>query len=240
VTSYLAFQDTFANPAYPPGPANLGFPNQKTSDRPPYLGYFRTVAPLAVHDILVAVMHAPKPGYRPATKKAANNMAVVAEFATGDTCIIMGDFNVTTNAVAAAANSYGEDAFGPLVNLAPNAFQQRLVDNPVPAPGTEVLTSLVAQQSAWVGMAVGDYFNQPYDQIFFRVNANNLTAHNDGVYDLVEDALGGNYLEPALVNLWNVITGNAIANFNNVVEDAFVAYRLCVSDHFPVVTEVHD
>lgn len=233
VTNYKPFKDTFANPA--PPPASIGFPRQKTTDRPPFLGYFRTVAAAPNRDILVAVMHAPEPGFALNTRDAARNMATVTQFGTkGDSCVLMGDFNVKTNAVEATANSNGAAAFGPLINLAPDAFEQAMVNG-----GNEILTSLIARKTAWVGMAVGDYFNQPYDQIFVRDHAT-ISYQNEGVYDLVEDAVNGNFLEPSLVALWNAVTGNAIANFNAVVEDAFVAYRMCVSDHFPVAVEIHE
>jgi hypothetical protein len=177
-------------------------------------------------------MHSPEPGFKLNARDAARNMAIVNEFqALGNTCVLMGDFNIKSVAVEAVANSRGAAAFGPLVAA---GFEQVLVGG----GNADVLTSLISKKSATVGMAAGSYFAQPYDQIFFRINGNGITHQNEGVEDLIAEGLNLNYLEASLVALWNRSTGNNAANFTQV-EDAFVAYRVCISDHLPVVMEVH-
>jgi hypothetical protein len=236
VKTYKAFQSDFVNPARPP--ANLGFPRQSYLDRPPLLGYFETVA-VPKKKVLVAIMHspAPTPTFRP--RDAARNLALAAVLKNeGDTCVLVGDFNVKANVDATVANSAGAAAFGDLLTA---GFQQRL-----PA---DVLSSLIPKKKAWIGMDNDECKSSPYDQLFCR-RAGGINFRNEGVEDLIVESVsvgtpnvlipstGGNYLQPLLAAIHGKNNGGSPPAKYSTVEDAFEAYRVFVSDHLPVVVEV--
>ncbi len=237
VANSVPFQWLYNNPA--PPPARIGFPRQITGDRSPFLGYFQaTDSHAAVRQVLVAVMHSPEPGFWKDTRDAARNIARITEFNNnGETCVIVGDFNVKYQSDAAVVNSRGAGAFG---NLVAANFVQAM--NPVDAA-----TSLI-KAVHWVpppAMVAGNYQNQPFDQAFFRTTApagaplNHQPAYTD---DVIQDCIGGNYLEAPLGAIADTAIGNPPgttvygANINN----AFVDYRNYVSDHLPVFIQVDD
>lgn len=237
VTSYKAFQSDFPNP-FPPPPL-LGFPRQSQLDRPPLLGFFQTVA-APKKKVLVAIMHspAPTPPFRP--RDAARNLALAAILTSeGDTCVVLGDFNVKANVDVSVPNSAGAAAFG---NIVAAGFEQRL--------RADVLSSLVPKKQAWVGMNNDDCKSSPYDQLFCRT-AVGITFQKDGVDDLIVESVSagtpnvlisstnGNYLQPQLAAIHGKNNGGTPPAAYNTVEDAFEAFRVFVSDHLPVVVEVH-
>lgn len=236
VTSYKAFKSDFANPAAPP--PHLGFPRQSLLDRPPLLGYFQTVAG-PQKKVLVAIMHspAPTPTFRP--RDAARNIALAAALQEGDTCVVLGDFNVKASVDVKVPGSFGEAAFKGLVNA---GFKQRL--------RADVLSSLIPRKRAWVGMNNDDCKSSPYDQLFCRTAAG-ITFLEDGVEDLIVESVSpgtpnvllpstsANYLQPLLAAIKGKNNGGTPPAAYNTVEDAFVDFRYYVSDHLPVVVQVH-
>lgn len=228
-----SFQSDFASAA--PPPALIGFPRQKASDRPPYLGYFQSVVTPGIK-IPVAVFHAPEPKFAPDVRDACRALATVAEFnVAAEACAIMGDFNVKTNASAAAPASLGNAAFANLVGL---GFQQLVTGN---AATDDRLTSLIAKGASFVNMVADDCYSQPYDNIFLRPPnpnaAHTVQANNAGLEELMGECINGNYLEPLLQALHQRRTGVAPGAYA-AIEDAFEPFRRYVSDHMPVMTTV--
>lgn len=207
----------------------IGFPRLSSLDRPPYLGKFRTVA-APIIDIPTAVFHAPAPGNN--VHAACQRLAAVSEFKqNAEACVVMGDFNVKTNANQQAPHSNGQAEFSALVQ---EGFQQLLVPNNAI---TDVKTSLVARKSSSPAMTADDCRSQPYDHIFLRKPTRNppttITVSADGMADLITDCLPGNYLESYLVNLQTVREGGPQPAYRSIAE-AFVPFRRYVSDHLPV------
>lgn len=234
------FQWLYANPA--PPPPRIGFPRQLTSDRSPFLGYFqKTDSNAVVRQVLVAVMHSPEPGFRKNTRDAAKNMATVNEFLNnGDTCVLVGDFNVKYQSDASVVNSYGEAAFDDLINA---NFDQAM--NPI-----DMETSLIKAVHFIPppAMVAADYQNQPYDQVFFRTTAVaggaplQYQAANCYCDDVITDCLAGQYLTGFLGAIDDAYTGNAAGTkvYGANLNDAFVDYRNYVSDHLPVFIQVDE
>jgi len=235
VTSYQAFLSDFTNPN--PPPAKLGFPRQSQLDRPPYVGYFQTVA-APPKKVAVAIMHSPSPSSKKGPRDAARNLAEAAALRTGDGCVLLGDFNVKAPVDVNQAGP-GKEAFQ---NLVTAGFAQML--------DADVLSSLISKKQAWVGMYTDDCKSAPYDQLFcWKATAAGITFQNDGVEDLLSEIVAatanvntpstqGSYLEPFLAAIDAKNSVAAVTNYNTV-EDAFIAYRVFVSDHLPVVVEVH-
>lgn len=241
----IAFQWLFDDPNKPG--KKIGFPRQIKGDRPPYLGYFqKTDSNAKNRQVLVAVMHSPGPGFQPDTKSAAKNMARITEFREkGDTCVVVGDFNVKYQTDQTVAHSYGEAAFGSFIA---SSFSQAM--NPIDAA-----TSLIdaAYWTTAPAMVAGDYQNQPYDQVFFRttgaspptVPPGNLQYDaNNGVYtdDVIQDCINTEYLATLLAAIADTYSGNAIGTtvYGNDINSAFVDYRRYVSDHLPVFIQVDE
>ena len=238
VTSYAGgptgqkFQSSFDNPAG--SPKKIGFPRQSALDRPPFLGYFEVPVPggssTTKKQVLIAVMHSParNPLFRP--KEAAQNMAKVKPFKNkGDACLLMGDFNVKMVADASVVGSKGEKAFGDLIAA---GFEQLIKG--------DIATSLASKK--YVPTAVGDYLLSPYDQLFFRTKSTTgITTNNPGAEDLVEDSYNGGYLEAKLAAIIDKDHGNSAGTttFGTDLTSAFQYFRIYVSDHMPVITEIH-
>ena len=232
-----AFQSAFKDPAN--APKLLGFPRQSKLDRPPFAGYFQAPDSNNVQrKFIFAIMHSPGPGYFPNVRDAAKNMAQVAEFKkAGETCVIMGDFNVSYSTNQTTNNSYGNLAFSDLVT----ANLKQVID-PI-----DVETSLIkaATLTPWIDKA---YFNQPYDQVFLRLDNVTPALKLDAAYqdDLIEECVTGGwsgaatgYLEPFLGEITDAFSGNTkgttkYAKTNTGINDAFIAFRRRVSDHMPV------
>jgi hypothetical protein len=160
VTAYRAgglpaFESSFPNTS--PPPANLGFPRQSQLDRPPFLAYFQTVTVTAPQkQVLVAIMHSPAPTPTTRPRDAARNIAKAGAITRdGDTCVLLGDFNVKESVDASVAGTPGFEAFGALVAA---GFRQELRAN--------VLSSLIPK--AWADMNSDDCKSAPYDQLFCR------------------------------------------------------------------------
>ncbi|MCR8548678.1 hypothetical protein M4578_12635 [Salipiger sp. P9] len=241
-----AFQLDFQDPATG---KLIGFPRQKKSDRPPFLGRFKVSPPGGTaREIRIAVFHAPGPGYQNGVARAAQGMAAVTEFREeGYQCLLVGDFNVKVSTVAVPApgtQTRGSKAFGPLVaRMAPppgagpaaNAFVQLLDNNQE--------TSLTTYQQAFPGMLRGDCRSAPYDQVFHReVGAAAGAGIEYGIEDLIEDALpvpaGTNTLAAELLALRHKQPALSHLAHYTSVEEAFVDFRRLVSDHLPVVVEI--
>lgn len=238
VANSVPFQWLYNNPA--PPPARIGFPRQITGDRPPFSGYFQaTDSHAAVRQVLVAVMHSAEPGFRKDTRDAARNIALITEFNNnGETCVLVGDFNVKYQSDAAVVNSLGAGAFG---NLVAANFVQAM--NPI-----DMETSLIKAVHFIPppAMVAADYQNQPYDQVFFRTTAavggvalNHQPAYCD---DVIPDCLAGQYLTGLLGAIHDTVNGNPIGTraYGANLNDAFVDYRHYVSDHLPVFIQVDD
>jgi hypothetical protein len=151
----------------------------------------------------------------------------------------MGDFNVGVSSDVNVAGSPGEAAFQDLVNA---QFEQLLVG--------DVQSSLIAKKQAWVGMLYDDCRSSPYDQIFLRKRVGGgVTGHEPGIDSLIENcstvpsnppAAADTYLMPLLAaidDVNNSVTPAGSTTYG-AVEDAFVAFRTYVSDHYPVVVEL--
>jgi hypothetical protein len=226
-----SFQHAFASAA--PPPANVGFPRQVASDRPPYLGYFQTVAAPTIQ-VPIAVFHAPEPGFWLNVRDGCMALARVTEFQNaGDTCVVMGDFNVKSNSNPAVAGSKGAAAFAALDGV---GFRQLIPGNNT----DDVLTSLIKASGGQPGMTEGDCYSQPYDNLFLRApnpNPRAIQGVDFGLDELIEDCVAGGYLEPSLRALQQRRTGAAPATYPTVY-DAFEPFRRYVSDHMPVVTQL--
>lgn len=221
------FQHRFLDPT-DPNHKPIGFPRQAAADRPPFLGYFQAKAG-SQKKLLIAIMHSPGPDSVRTPHKTAQAMAKVSEFKTqGDTCILLGDFNVKKSVDAAVAGTNGKDAFGNLVTALPQPLDQLLNNN--------LETSLISSKGAFLNMAPQDCFNEPYDQIFFRRSAT-VTPQNHAMDDLIQDARGG-YLEPRLGAIEGKIS-NAAPVVYPAIENAFEAYRIYVSDYMPVLVDAN-
>ena len=204
----------------------IGFPRQKRKDRPPYLGYFQSKGQ-SNRKILVAIMHSPGPDSVKTPHKTAQALAKVAEFRTGgDTCVLLGDLNVKASVTASTPGTPGHDAFADLVGR-PELLKQLLPDNEK--------SSLIATNKAFVGMTVQETLSQPYDQIFFRDSGQPGTSAR--VEDVITEAMARGNLEAHLAAIHRKIHGTVVDY--SAVEHAFDAYRVYVSDHLPVVVEVH-
>lgn len=238
VISSQPFQHSFLNPS--PPPVTLGFPLQSHLDRPPFLAFFQTVT-TPQKQVRVAMIHspAPSPALRPCN--AARNVAKVVEINSGgDACVVLGDFNVKASVDAGVPGTPGHAAFGDLVRTA--GFVQKLPDG--------AFSSLIPKRQAWTHMSEDDCKSQPYDQIFCRTATTGITFQNEGVEDLIVECVprtatgliskaGKNYLGPSLADLHAKNNSGSAPAAYNTVEDAFQAFRVYVSDHLPVVVEVH-
>ena len=245
-TPNSAFQTEFKDPAH--APKLLGFPRQSKLDRPPFAGYFQAPDSNNVpRKFVFAIMHSPGPDYFPYVRDAARNMAQVAEFKNvGETCVIMGDFNVKYSAAQSVANSYGDLAFSNLVT----ANLKQVIDP------TDVETSLIkaATLTPWVDQA---YYAQPYDQVFSRLDNVTPALTLDDAYqdDLIVDCVNSGwksittnatgYLEPFLGAIADAYSGNTpgttkYANSTTGINDAFIAFRRRVSDHMPVFAVIKE
>lgn len=239
-TPNSAFQAAFVDPAN--APKLLGFPRQSKVDRPPFAGYFQAPDSKNVQRKFVfAIMHSPGPGYFPNVRDAARNMAQVAEFKkVGESCVIIGDFNVTYSTDQAVANSNGDSAFSNLV-----AANLRQVIDPI-----DVETSLIkaATLTPWVDQA---YYAQPYDQVFLRLDNVTPALKLDAAFqdDLIVECVNSGwkstttgatgYLEPFLGAIADAYSGNTpgttkYAKTTTDMNNAFIAFRRRVSDHLPV------
>lgn len=206
-------------------PRLLGFPKQEHStggDRPPYLGYFQTVpTPTSsrVVKIPIAIFHAPGPGAAP--PRSCNQLAYVKEFYSGDTCLIMGDFNIDTTGYTSPSNPPG---FG---NLVHHHFSPQL--NTVKS-SLKISKSTVTYED--------DCYAHAYDNAFFRTNTAGISTLNGKINKLIAECLSGSYLENYLKDLENKKVTPATRTGYSLVEDAFPVFRTYVSDHMPAVIEV--
>ncbi|HEX6086221.1 MAG TPA: hypothetical protein VF266_16950 [Thermoanaerobaculia bacterium] len=213
----------FPNPM--PPPANLGFPNQVTSDRPPYAADF-TITP-GGHRFIMAAFHAPGPGYFNGVKRGCNNLALVTAFQppapSNVAVVIMGDCNVKNPIDVSQVGSFGWQAFLPLVNI---NYSQTFIS----------LTSLKSVKDADPSWTIEDAYSEPYDQIFFRRSAA-ITASGASREELLVEAKAGRYLNLPLRKIQGKRTGQQPAQFADVSE-IFLAYRKYVSDHAPVIVDL--
>jgi hypothetical protein len=233
VVDHQKSQEKFYDPVTP-GKV-LGFPKQSKIDRPPFLCYFEIKS--NNKQVLIAIMHSPRPKPASGPRDAANCLARVDEFRNrGDTCVIMGDFNVSISVNASTPGTPGADAFGPLVTTA--NFEQLLPN--------DNQSSLVSRKAAFVGMTVDDCRSQPYDQLFFRNNPS-LKANKDaGVEELISECItpspppvppkAPGYIAAKLSDIHKKILGNP--HTYSLIEDAFDDFRYYVSDHFPVIVQI--
>jgi len=243
-TPNSAFQTAFVDPASASKPKLLGFPRQSKLDRPPFAGYFQASDSNNVQRKFVfAIMHSPGPGYFPNVRDAARNMAQVAEFKkAGESCVIMGDFNVKSSTDQSVTNSYGDLAFSNLVTA-----NLRQVIEPI-----DVETSLIKATilTSWDDKA---YLNQPYDQVFLRWDNVTPTLTDDAYQDdLIEECVTSGwsstatgYLEPFLGAITDAYSGNThgttkYAKTTTGINNAFIAFRRRVSDHMPVFAIVKE
>lgn len=229
VTNYQAFQGQYLD-----NQGNvIGFPNGPNTDRPPYLGYFRTVAN-PQRNILIAGFHAPRPGWWLGVRNGNRNLARVQEFATqGHICLIMGDTNIAFDNDVATPNSRGADAWAAQgFNLAGGGgrFTQLIANDN---------SSLIDYNQAWNGMTINDCYSEPYDQLFIRHNpaTGNTSSANPLTLELIAECMNANYLESYLDDIESVVIGMSPGGYP-AVEDAFVAYRRWVSDHMPVIVDI--
>ena len=211
----------------------IGFPNGPQTNRPPYLGYFQTVA-MPQRNILIAGFHAPRPAFWPDVRNGNRRLASVTEFANqGHICLIMGDTNIGFNNDVAVNNSNGQQPWASVgFNLAGGGgrFTQLLPNE---------YTSLIDRNQAWNTMTVGNCYSETYDQMFIRHNpaTGNTAAANATSVELISECMTNNYLElylDAIETAWTGISPGGYAT----VADAFVAYRRYVSDHIPVIVDI--
>ncbi|HYH67482.1 MAG TPA: endonuclease/exonuclease/phosphatase family protein [Urbifossiella sp.] len=204
---------------------NLGFPRQKTTDHPPYLGFFTFKNKAGVP---MSVLHAPGPSYMPNVVKAVANQAQISDFTGAAAGALMGDFNISPSD---PAGGNGLKGFGPVVAL---GYVQKIVNtytslNRVPAPDPNLTTAQM--------------FSSQFDNLLLKPTG---AAAAGDVIDVVDDAIkplaNGNAGIANALRTWAYFKVNGTAGkvtaFANVYE-GFASYRKIVSDHFPVIVDVN-
>lgn len=199
----------------------LEFPN--AAYRPPLM-FMMNIAQLA-NNIPIVIFHAPAPS-DPNVVAGCANLAQIHEIATGNSGLLMGDFNISPSDPVSNPRAY--NAFGPLLNL---GYSQATVN---------VKTSLV--QSVPPNATFQDCLSSEYDNFFIKINAagTHVTWVAD-VFDLLSPCVigdpefFGNYdlLFRSWVGYRDTGVNQMCAPINSIAE-AHDAYRRTVSDHLPV------
>ncbi len=217
-----SFQGKYTNSAA----SEMGF--KRKSDRPPYLGFFQTVAS-PQKKIPIAIFHAPGPDTGKFLIGGIQQLANVQEFASqGDTCLIMGDFNIRESNNGEVRNTFGYDAFGNLIGA---GFRQVLKN---------VQSSLTTRDQAVAGMKIKNCYSQPYDTMFIRKSSNGVSVARNGarVEELIAQCMNNAYLASYLAAI-DGVNEKASPPSYTTVKDAFSDFRFYVSDHMPVVADIN-
>lgn len=194
-------------------------------DRSPYLGYFQTVANASSTGgpakIPLAIFHASGPSNNP--EESCQSLAYVVEFANqGDTCFIMGDFNIDTQVTYEGYENLQNHNFSSLLDGGASSLNH---------------------SAPFSGMVSRDCYSSAYDNAFIRANQKSISTNQnqnvepaDGIEDLIEECKTGGYLELYLMDLENKkVSPSPNRQDYPDIEDAFPVFRKHVSDHMPAV-----